>query len=71
LDTIRALDVVLANGTIVQVSKDNYPELFWVSVKVASKNDGVSQFGRLSVERRGPLALSQLFIQRRMLRLRP
>jgi len=31
LDTIVALDVVLANGTIVTASGTNYPDLFWVS----------------------------------------
>ena len=32
LDTIQALDVVLANGTIVTASNSNYPDLFWVCI---------------------------------------
>ena len=32
LDNIVSLDAVLANGTIVTgISKDKYPDLFWVS----------------------------------------
>ena len=32
LDTIQSLQVVLANGTIANVSQTNYPDLFWVSI---------------------------------------
>ena len=32
LDTIRSLEVVLANGTIANVSQNNHPDLFWVSI---------------------------------------
>ena len=32
LDTIQSLEVVLANGTIANVSKDSYPDLFWVRI---------------------------------------
>ena len=32
LDTIQSLEVVLANGTIVNVSQTNYPDLFFVSI---------------------------------------
>ena len=32
LDTIQSLEVVLANGTIAKVSKNSYPDLFWVSI---------------------------------------
>ena len=32
LDTIQSLEVVLANGTIANVSSTNYPDLFFVSI---------------------------------------
>jgi hypothetical protein len=32
LDTIQSLEVVLANSAIVKVSKNSYPDLFWVSI---------------------------------------
>jgi FAD/FMN-containing dehydrogenase len=32
LDTIQSLEVVLANGTIANVSQNRYPDLFWVSI---------------------------------------
>ena len=32
LDTIQGIEVVLANGTIANVSQTNYPDLFWVSM---------------------------------------
>ena len=32
LDTIQSLEVVLANGTIANISQTNYPDLFFVSI---------------------------------------
>jgi FAD/FMN-containing dehydrogenase len=32
LDTIISLEVVLANGTIANISQTNYPDLFFVSI---------------------------------------
>ena len=34
LDTIQSLEVVLANSTIANVSQTNYPDLFFVSIRV-------------------------------------
>ncbi|KAF9541279.1 glucooligosaccharide oxidase [Agrocybe pediades] len=40
LDTIVALDVVLANGTIVTASQSNYPDLFW-ALRGSSSSFGI------------------------------
>lgn len=34
LDTIFAINAVLANGTIVRATEDSYPDLLWVTTRI-------------------------------------
>ncbi|MWB98207.1 LLM class flavin-dependent oxidoreductase [Agromyces seonyuensis] len=59
IDKLRAADVLLADGTLVRVSEDEHPDLFW-AVRGAGANFGIATSFEFEADEVGEVGFAQL-----------
>jgi len=59
LDNLRAVDLVLADGSVVRASEDNHPDLFW-AVRGGGGNFGVAASFEFNLHPLGPMTMGGL-----------